>query len=203
MAQLAEIRDPETGNHLRRTQAYVHTLGERLRDHPRFAAILTEHYIELLSRSAPLHDIGKVGIPDAILLKPGKLTAEEWEIMKTHAELGATAIEFAELDLDEPVAFLDLAKEIARWHHERWDGDGYPDGLVGEAIPVSARIMALADVFDALVHRRVYKAAMSFDAARDLIAKGAGTQFDADVAGVFLSHFDQFVDIARRYSDAG
>jgi putative two-component system response regulator len=138
LAHLAGIRDTETGNHILRTQGYVQALATRLRTHPRFAS-LTDHAIRLLARSAPLHDIGKVGIPDAILLKPGPLTSDEWTIMKTHAELGARAIEHAEQDIDQPVEFLSLAKEIAHWHHERWDGTGYPDGLVGDAIPLSAR----------------------------------------------------------------
>jgi len=201
LAHLAEIRDPETGNHILRTQGYVHALAERLKDHRRFAAFLTEHNIQLLTRSAPLHDIGKVGIPDAILRKPGKLTPEEWEIMKTHSWLGAEAIELAERDIDQPVEFLMLAKEIAHWHHEKWDGSGYPDGLAGEAIPVSARLMAVADVFDALISPRVYKPSMSLDEARDIIAAERGRQFDPDVTDVFLAEFDIFVVIALKYQD--
>ncbi|MDP3638478.1 MAG: response regulator, partial [Azonexus sp.] len=147
LARLAETRDPETGNHLRRTQEYVRTLANGLKNHPRFSAYLTETTIDALAKSAPLHDIGKVGIPDHILLKPGKLTPEEWEIMKTHAELGSNAIEHAEADAEKPVVFLSIAKEIAHYHHEKWDGSGYPAGLAGDAIPISARLMALADVF--------------------------------------------------------
>ena len=149
LAHLAEIRDPETGYHIHRTQGYVGALARELKNHPRFTDFLTEPNIDLLIKSAPLHDIGKVGIPDHILLKPGKLTPEEWVVMKTHSKLGYDAIELAEQDADQRLAFLTLAKEIARWHHERWDGTGYPDGLVGDEIPISARIMALADVFDA------------------------------------------------------
>ncbi|GGY22307.1 response regulator [Paludibacterium paludis] len=201
LAHLAEIRDPETGNHILRTQAYVHLLAGLLQSHPRFSATLSPHYIALLSRSAPLHDIGKVGIPDHILLKPGPLTQEEWAIMQTHAKLGSDAIEEAEKDIERPVEFLALAKEIAHWHHERWDGTGYPDRLGGDAIPVSARLMALADVFDALICRRVYKRAMTFEQARDIIEKGRGTHFDPDVVDAFLEHFVRFVDIARRYQD--
>ncbi len=201
LAHLAETRDPETGNHILRTQGYVRLLATRLRDHPRFAAALDDRYIELLTRSAPLHDVGKVGIPDAVLLKPGKLTPQEWEIMKTHARMGALAIEQAEKDLEQPVAFLALAKEIANWHHERWDGDGYPDGLAGDAIPISARLMALADVFDAVISRRVYKPAMSFAEARRIISAGRGKHFDPDVTDAFLAGFEDFVAIARRYSD--
>jgi putative two-component system response regulator len=201
LARLAEKRDTETGNHLRRTQEYVRALARHLQPHPRFVELLTDSNVELLAKSAPLHDIGKVGIPDDILLKPGKLTPEEWEVMKTHAQLGSEAIELAERDAERPVAFLALAKEIAHWHHERWDGSGYPDGLVGDAIPVSARLMALADVFDALITPRVYKPAMPFAEARDIIAAGRGRHFDPDVVDAFLAVFDKFEVIARRYSD--
>lgn len=202
LAHLAEARDPETGNHILRTQGYVQRMAVGLQNHPRFAKILTDGYIDLLARSAPLHDIGKVGIPDSILLKPGKLTTDEWAVMKTHAKLGSDAIERAERDIKMPLAFLSTAKEIAHWHHEKWDGSGYPDGLAGDAIPVAARLMAVADVFDALISQRVYKAAMSNDAAREVISAGPGKHFDPDVADAFLEGFDDFVDIAMRHSDA-
>ncbi|MCP5278214.1 MAG: two-component system response regulator [Thiobacillus sp.] len=201
LAHLAETRDPETGNHILRTQGYVRHLAGLLAAHPRFRADLDGQYIELLARSAPLHDIGKVGIPDAILLKPGPLTPEEWTVMRTHARLGAEAIEQAERDAVTPVAFLGLAKEIARWHHEKWDGTGYPDGLAGEAIPVSARLMALADVFDALISPRVYKLPMTYPEAREIITAGSGQHFDPDAADTFLAHFDTFVGIAEAYRD--
>ncbi len=202
LARLAETRDPETGNHLRRTQEYVRTLARQLQPHPRFAAFLSDRNIDLVARSAPLHDIGKVGIPDHILLKPGKLTPEEWEIMKTHAQLGSEAIEQAERDAERPVEFLALAKEITRWHHEKWDGSGYPDGLAGDAIPVSARLMALADVFDALICRRVYKPSMPFAQARDIIVAERGRHFDPDMVDAFLAVFDEFETIAERYGDS-
>ena len=197
LAHLAETRDPETGNHIRRTQGYVHQLAIWLRRHPKFAVTLSEHSIDLLVRSAQLHDIGKVGIPDHILLKPGKLTADEMIIMQTHAKLGSDAIEQAELDIEMPLEFLSLAKEIAHWHHEKWDGSGYPDGLIGEAIPVSARLMAVADVFDALISPRVYKKAMPYQEAHDIIAAGRGKHFDPDVVDAFLAGFDNFVSIAK------
>jgi putative two-component system response regulator len=203
LAHLAETRDPETGFHILRTQSYVKLLAEKLRDHPRFAAVLNEQSIRLLARSAPLHDIGKVGIPDHILLKPGKLTPEEFEQMKTHAAIGAQALEQAEHDTQQKVAFLALAKEIARGHHERWNGSGYPDGLQGEAIPVSARLMALADVFDALINVRCYKAAFTFEEARALIAAQRGLHFDPAVVDVFLAHYDQFTAIANALRDPG
>jgi putative two-component system response regulator len=202
LARLAEIRDNETGNHLRRTQEYVRTLAEALKGHPRFAPVLDAATITLIAKSAPLHDIGKVGIPDSILQKPGKLTPAEWEIMRTHSALGAEAIEHAERDSDRPVAFLRHAKEIARSHHEKWNGKGYPAGLAGDAIPVSARIMALADVFDALISRRVYKEPMSYVAAREIIIKDRGVHFDPDIVDAFIDRFDAFQAIAEKYADS-
>lgn len=201
LARLAETRDPDTGNHLRRTQEYVRTLAVALRQHPRFAAALTELNIQLLTKSAPLHDIGKVGIPDHILLKPGPLDAAEWVIMKTHPRLGSEAIEQAERDAERPVRFLVLAKEIAHYHHERWDGCGYPEGLSGEAIPISARLMALADVFDALTTRRVYKPPMSIEEARTIIVAERGRHFDPAVVDCFSQQFSRFVAIAAHYRD--
>jgi putative two-component system response regulator len=202
LARLAEVRDPETGNHLLRTQGYVRSLAERLRTHPRFVAVLTPAYIEVLVKSAPLHDIGKVGVPDHILLKPGKLTAEEWVVMKTHARLGSEAIEQAERDTEHPVAFLAIAKEIAHWHHEKWDGSGYPDGLAGDNIPISARLMALADVFDALISRRVYKEPMPVEQAASIIKAGRGAHFDPDVVDAFAAGLEEFTAIALRHDDS-
>lgn len=201
MASLAETRDNETGNHIRRTQHYVKALAIRLRDHPRFAGYFTDHVIDLLFKSAPLHDIGKVGIPDKILLKPGKLTPEEFEIMKTHTTLGRDAIEQAERQLGTPVEFLKLAKEIAYSHQEKWDGSGYPDGLAGDAIPVSARLMAVADVYDALISRRVYKPPFPHEKAVELITEGRGKHFDPDVADAFMECREEFRAIAMRFSD--
>ncbi len=203
LAHLAETRDPETGNHILRTQGYVHELAMRLKEHPQFTATIDTPYADLITRSAPLHDIGKVGIPDHILLKPGPLTNDEWEIMKTHAALGAQAINLAELDAAQKVEFLALAKEIAHWHHERWDGMGYPDGLAGDAIPISARLMSIADVFDALISARVYKPAKSFEEAKEIIVAGSGSQFDPDVVDAFLAGFKTFKAIALHYSENG
>lgn len=201
LARLAETRDPETGNHLRRTQEYVRILAKRLQNHPRFSAYLDNRTIDALAKSAPLHDIGKVGIPDHILLKPGKLTPEEWAIMKTHAELGSNAIAQAEADAEKPVEFLAIAKEIAHYHHEKWDGSGYPCGLSGDAIPISARLMALADVFDALICHRVYKPAMPFEQARDIILEGSGAHFDPDIVAAFVSEGSTFLSIAKAYAE--
>ncbi len=199
LAQLAETRDPETGNHLRRTQEYVALLAQELRSLPKYRDLLDDHYIQLLTKSAPLHDIGKVGIPDTILLKPGKLTREEMAVMQTHAKLGADAIEQAVRATGKPVKFLTLAIEIAHWHHERWDGSGYPDGLAGEAIPLSARLMALADVFDALLSSRIYKPPYPFGEARDIIIQGRGTHFDPEITDAFLARFGDFVAIVQNY----
>jgi len=201
-ARLVESRDNETGHHLRRTEGYVHALARRLQSHPRFSGFLTGPAIELLAKSAPLHDIGKVGIPDHVLLKPGRLTAAEWEVMKTHAKKGSDIIEQAERDGRRSVELLAMAKSIAHWHHEAWDGGGYPDGLVGEEIPIPARLMALADVFDALISKRVYRDRMSFEAARNIIAGERARKFDPDVVDAFLAGFDEFRAIAERYSDS-
>lgn len=203
LAYLAEFRDPDTANHILRTQNYVHLLASKLTSHPPFTARLDHAYVETLSRSAPLHDIGKLGIPDHILLKPGKLTAAERETMETHTKLGSDAIERAGQGAGTPLEFLVLAREIARWHHERWDGLGYPDGLRGNEIPLSARIMAVADVFDALISARPYKAPMPADEVRRTLAAARGCQFDPEILDVFLAHFDEFVAIASRYRESG
>lgn len=202
LARLAETRDNETGNHILRTQYYVQALATRASRHSRFAAELDPQNISLIAKSAPLHDIGKVGIPDHVLLKAGKLTSEEWEIMKTHAAIGADAIRRAEADTRKSVRFLDYAKQVARHHHERWDGRGYPDGLAGEAIPLAARLMAVVDVFDALISKRIYKPAMSFDEARQIMASEGGQHFDPDLLLAFLEGYDEFCDIARQHPDA-
>lgn len=201
LASLAETRDNETGNHLLRTQHYVRVLAEHLSQHPRFALHLDAVSIELLFKSAPLHDIGKVGIPDRILLKPGRFEPEEFEIMKRHSRLGYQALVKAEELLGQPVPFLRVAKEIALCHHEKWDGNGYPQGLVGEDIPVSARLMAVADVYDAVISRRVYKPEMPHEKAAAIIREGSGTHFDPAVVGAFFALEDTFKEIAKRYAD--
>lgn len=202
LASLAETRDSDTGNHIRRTQFYVKALAETLRANPRFRAILTEAYITTLFKSAPLHDIGKVGIPDHILLKPGRLEPEEFAIMKRHSELGKRAIEQAEEQLGITVDFLQIAKEIAYGHHEKWDGSGYPQGIGGAQIPVSARLMAIADVYDALICRRVYKDSMSHEQAVSIIFEGKGAHFDPDMVDAFTAIAEDFRRIAIRYADS-
>ncbi|MEW6695360.1 MAG: two-component system response regulator [Pseudomonadota bacterium] len=201
LASMAETRDNETGNHILRTQRYVRALAEHLRAHPRWGATLTDDYIELLYKSAPLHDIGKVGIPDRILLKPGPLTPEEFEIMKTHTTLGYQAIVRAERSLGMALDFLRLAKEIALSHQEKWDGTGYPQGLRAEAIPPSARLMAVADVYDALISRRVYKPPFTHEEACQVIAQGRGQHFDPDVADAFADIHATFRAIAQQFQD--
>jgi len=201
MASLAETRDSETGNHIRRTSHYLKALAEQVRHLPRFRDFLTDKNIELLFKTAPLHDIGKVGIPDHILLKPGRFEPHEMAIMKTHTTLGRDAILAAERELGIEVDFLKYAKEIAYSHHEKWDGTGYPQGLAGEQIPISARLMALADVYDALISCRIYKDGMRHEDAVRIIAEGRGTHFDADIVDAFLRIQDQFQAISSRYAD--
>ena len=202
MASLAETRDNDTGNHIRRTQHYVKLLADHLQSHPRFASFLTDHTIGMLFKSAPLHDIGKVGIPDRILLKPGRFEPHEFEIMKTHCKLGRDAIQHAEDQLGLEVEFLKYAKEIAYSHQEKWDGSGYPEGLAGDAIPISARLMAVADVYDALISRRVYKEGMPHEKAVAIITEGRGSHFDPDIVDAFLVLSDAFQQVARRYADS-
>ena len=211
LATLAEKRDNETGNHLIRTRSYITVLMRDLSTQPEFAAQLDPLTQELIAKAAPLHDIGKVGIPDAILLKPGRLTADEFVIMQSHAQIGADALteaiervlsshadsEHAQ-DNRYALSFLEIAREIAGGHHEKWDGSGYPRGLSGNDIPLAARLMALADVYDALISRRIYKPAMSHAQAAEIIVAGRGQHFDPDVVDAFLAIQDEFQAIARR-----
>ena len=199
---LAEARDNETGNHIRRTQHYVRMLAEELRSHPRFRQYLSDEVIQLLFKSAPLHDVGKVAIPDAILLKPGRLTDEEREIMKHHCLAGRDAIVAAARQLDDgDSAFLGYAAEIAYNHHERWDGKGYPRGLAGEEIPISARLMAVADVYDALISRRVYKEACPHEESMEIMVAERGTHFDPDVLDAMVAVGESMNAVARHYHD--
>lgn len=200
MASLAETRDNETGYHIRRTQAYVQLLAKQWRQLPGKEKELSDDDIATLYKSAPLHDIGKVGVPDRILLKPGPLDAEEWKEMKRHAEYGRDAIERAEAELGRS-AFLEVAKEIAYTHHERWDGNGYPQGLKGEAIPLCGRMMAIADVYDALISRRVYKAPYPHAKAVEMMLADSGRHFDPTLMQIFEQHADDFEAIAQQYAD--
>ncbi len=200
LASLAETRDNETGNHILRTQRYVKALAVHLQSHAVFGQHLSDDAVDLLFKSAPLHDIGKVGIPDHILLKPGKLEVEEFEIMKTHTTLGADSLKIAEDRLGSN-SFLNLAREIALSHHERWDGNGYPRGTSGDDIPVSGRLMAVADVYDALISKRVYKEAFSHDKAKGIITDWKGKNFDPRVVEAFLEIEDEFLEIAAAFHD--
>ena len=213
LACLGETRDNETGQHIVRTQGYVEILARHLADHPRFREGLAGNRLAMIVKAAPLHDIGKVGVPDATLLKPGRLTTAEYEVMKMHPIIGANAIDkamrqalaAADDDAAEQAigafAMLEVAREISLGHHEKWDGSGYPAGLAGEAIPVSARLMALADVFDALMTRRVYKAPMTLEETTDIILKGRASHFDPEVVDAFIACRAQFAEIAARYAD--
>jgi len=200
MAAIAETRDPETGAHIKRTQYYVKAVAERLRTTGHHPQTLSQEYIELLFVSAPLHDIGKVGVPDHILLKPGKLTDEEFVLMKKHAEYGKNIIHSTAQKI-EGDNFLVIAGEIASTHHEKWDGTGYPLGLAGEDIPLSGRIMSVADVYDALISRRCYKPPFSHAESMEIMHKSRGTMFDPAVFDAFVSIEPEIQKIAARYRD--
>jgi putative two-component system response regulator len=202
LASLAEVRDKETGAHILRTQNYVRLLAERLALTPEYADQLDKKSIDEYARAAPLHDIGKVGIPDVILHKNGKLTEAEMEVMKTHAALGAEAISKAIIQEEsESVGFLLVAMKIARYHHEKWDGSGYPEGLTGKKIPLPARLMALADVYDALVTRRVYKDPIPPEVVEGMIIEQSGRHFDPEVVQAFVAVKESFVKISEQYPD--
>jgi adenylate cyclase len=201
MANLAEYRDHETGGHIKRTRMYVRLLAEHIKQQDKYKHFLSDENIDMLYKSAPLHDIGKVGIPDNILLKPSGLTEEEVEVMKTHSTIGHDVIESSIRKLGKN-SFLTIAAEMAYSHQEKWDGSGYPQGLKGEAIPISGRLMALADVYDALISKRVYKAASTHAVAVDIIKKGRGNHFDPDMVDAFLEIHEQFRNIAREFADS-
>lgn len=213
LACLAEVRDIETGHHILRTQSFVELLAHHLAGHPDYRAALAGERLEIIVRSAPLHDIGKVGIPDSILLKPGRLTSAEFEIMKKHPVIGADAITRAMAQAANSrsgdgalpggaFAFMETAREIALSHHEKWDGSGYPAGLQGRQIPVSARLMALADVFDALSSRRVYKEPMAPEDVTRIIVAERGRHFDPVIVDAFLELRPAFAEVAQRFAEA-
>lgn len=193
LADLAEKRDPETCEHLLRIQKYCHFIAEMLSVQEKYRGLINDKFIEDIYYSSALHDIGKVGIEDRILLKPGKLTSDEWAVMKTHALLGAEIL--------KGPTFLRMGRDIAHYHHERWDGTGYPEGLKGEKIPLSARIMALADVYDALTSKRIYKEAFTQEVAESTIKKEIGSHYDPDVGIVFMEHSKKFSEIRDRFHD--
>ena len=196
LAKLAEHRDPETGAHLERIRSYCKLIAEELGVREKYKDLIDNRFIDMIYKSSPLHDIGKVGIPDHILLKPGRLTPEEFNVMKKHAIIGGDAISAAENRLGtHKISFLTMGKEIAYCHHEKFDGSGYPYGLKGDKIPLSARIMALADVYDALTTRRVYKDAWTHEATRDIIINDSGKHFDPDIVDAFSTLEDKFIYI--------
>jgi len=199
LAKLAESRDQETGAHLERMREYCRVLADHLSLQEKFRDEVDGDFVQLIYMTSPLHDVGKVGIPDKILLKPGPLTAEEFEIMKRHTVIGSKTLDAA-LDLHPEAKFLCMARDIARSHHERFDGSGYPDGLAGEDIPLCGRIVALADVYDALTTKRVYKPAFGHDKSREIILKGMGTHFDPDVVKAFLENEDRFAEILEQFA---
>lgn len=199
-SSMSEFRDPETGAHIRRTQNYVKALAEQLQKHPKFSGILSNDVVELMFKAAPLHDVGKVGIRDNILLKPAELADPEFEIMKSHSKIGAKIIE-AVTKQSGWSPFMHIAHEICLSHHEKWDGSGYPQGLAGEAIPLSARLMAIADVYDALTSKRVYKPGFSHAKAMSIIQKGKGSHFDPLLVETFETIHQRFLEIALHFSD--
>ncbi len=203
LSSLAETRDDDTGGHIRRTQEYVRILALNLSANSKWTDFLNGTTIDLMYKSAPLHDIGKVGIPDAILLKPGRLTDEEFNIMKKHTILGRDTILRAEEFMQNRNVndFLRFARQIAYTHHEKWDGSGYPQGLKGKQIPLSGRIMAVADVYDALISKRVYKRPFTHAKARNSLLEGSGSHFDPDVIAAFMACEDAFRKTALEFAD--
>ena len=197
LAHVADSRDPETGEHLQRMRRYAQMIAEELAAAGRMPHIVDRRFLEDLYRSSPLHDIGKVAVPDAILQKPGRLTPEEFEEMKKHVVVGGQTLEMARNQVG-PGTFMDMAADIARYHHEKFDGTGYCAGLRGQEIPLSARIVALADVYDALTSRRVYKPPYSPDAAREIIVGDSDSHFDPVIVDAFLARFDDFRDAGDR-----
>lgn len=200
LAKLAESRDPETGAHLERIREYCRVLCESLLEHGPYVDQIDGDYVQLVYLSSPLHDIGKVGIPDHVLLKPGKLTADEFQIMKRHAQIGWETLDAA-VRVRPEAEFLRMARDIAGSHHEKFDGSGYPHGTKGQNIPLCGRIVALADVYDALTNKRVYKEAFSHDTARDIILEGTGKHFDPAIVEAFLKNEEQFALIRQRFAD--
>ncbi len=200
IACLAEYRDPETGGHIKRTKNYVKVLAEKLKGHPKYRKLLNDEIIDHFYKSAPLHDIGKVGIRDEVLLKPGKLTDDEFEEMKQHSIIGHNALYMSSQKLGEN-SFLKYAMEFSKHHHEKWDGTGYPNGLCGDEIPLAGRIMAIADVYDALISKRVYKPPYTHQKAVEIITENKGTHFDPDIVEAFLEIKEDFRQIALKYAD--
>ncbi len=201
MAKLAESRDRDTGSHLERVRMYCKVLADHLSLQPKFAGVVDREFCRLIFATSPLHDIGKVGIPDAILLKSDRLMPCEFEVMKSHTTIGAETLGAALREFPE-AKFLSMARDIALCHHEKWDGSGYPRGLFGMDIPLAARVVSLADVYDALRSARVYKTSQTHAQARETILAGSGRHFDPDIVGAFLATEERFEQVAKQLSDA-
>jgi putative two-component system response regulator len=201
LAKLAEARDPETGAHLERIREYCRVLAQHLSHAPKHRREIDGDFVQMLYMTSPLHDIGKVGIPDSILLKPGPLTRDEFEIMKQHAVIGGTTLEAA-AGAHPSAKYLQIARDIAFTHHEKFDGSGYPHGLRGEAIPLCGRIVALSDVYDALTTPRVYKPAYSHDVAKNIILDGCGKHFDPEIVEAFEANEERFIEIHQQLSNS-
>jgi HD-GYP domain-containing protein (c-di-GMP phosphodiesterase class II) len=199
---LAKARDGETGNHIIRTQHYVKLLANRLQSSGNYLEQITKEYVDALFNSAPLHDIGKIGIPDSILLKKGPLTDAEWTIMKNHSLIGESVMDSAKMDIGDGSKVVEIAIKIAGGHHEKWDGSGYPRGLTGQNIPLEARIMSLADMYDALVSERPYKKAWTHEKASEEIVSKSGKHFDPAVVNAFIAEQEAFREVAIKFRDA-
>ena len=200
-ATLVENRDDNTGGHIRRTSAYVELLAKELEKNRKYSRILTADYIENLRLAAPMHDVGKIAIPDAILLKPGRLEKEEFEIMKSHSERGSEIIKKT-FGKTSSIEFTKMAYEVARYHHEKWNGKGYPEGLSGDAIPLSARIMAIADVFDAISAKRCYRDAMPLEKCFAIISEGRGVDFDPVLTDIFLNAKEKVEKVCKESQES-
>ena len=201
LAKLAESRDTETGDHLERVRCYARLLAQHILEKPKFSGEVTPTFPEQIYQSSPLHDIGKVGIPDRILLKPGKLTKEEFDIMKKHTVIGGETLEAADVEAGSESSFLAMGRDIAFTHHEKWDGSGYPYGLAGEKIPLASRIVAVADVYDALTSRRPYKEPFSHEKSMAIITGDAGKHFDPDIVDAFVEIEAEIIEVRERFND--
>lgn len=200
MAKLAESRDPETGAHLERVRSYCRILVDRLADQKKLGYPESMDYARMIYLTSPLHDIGKLGVPDCVLLKPGRLSDREFDIMKTHTTVGAETLDGALREFPD-ATFLRMARDIAVSHHERFDGTGYPAGLAGDDIPLCGRVAALADVYDALTTKRVYKNAFEHEVSKSIIVEESASHFDPDVVAAFLDMEEKFIEVAERFSE--
>jgi len=201
LSKLAESRDPETGEHLERMREYCRILCEQLRNTEKYGEIVDEEFVSSMYSASPLHDIGKVGVPDQVLLKPGKLTKEEFDVIKQHTVLGASTLRAVQEEFPG-IGIVRIGIELAEGHHERWDGNGYPNGVAGESIPLSARILSVGDVYDAITSKRCYKDAIPHEKCAAIIREERGAQFDPDIVDAFSAAEESFVEIRDTYQDS-